>query len=418
MQKLIIEGPTKLEGEIKIAGSKNSVLPMMAACLLSKKEVIIHNVPNISDVETMADILRVFGVRVESTHSTMILNAENASPKVVPKSLTEKLRASLLVMGPALSRFGEVEIGFPGGDKIGSRPMDAHIEGLEMMGAKDKSTDDTVKLTGQLKPARVIVHELSVTATEVLLMAAVLTEGQTELRMAACEPQIVGLCDFLNGLGAKISGVGSNFLTIEGVSELQGGEGKVTPDNIEAGTMAIAAAATKGDMLIDDFVINDHDALLNTFSRMKVNFQILGPKQIRIFSNSKYQATQIKTRVYPGFPTDLQAPMAVLFTQAHGTSEIFETIYEGRLQYLFELQRMGARVNIRDSHVGLIEGPTNLRGTELISFDIRAGATILLAALVAHGKTTIDRIEHIDRGYEHLDGRLRALGANIERVNS
>lgn len=417
MQKLIIEGPTKLEGTIKIAGSKNSVLPMMAACLLTTEEVTIHNVPSISDVETMAEILRVFGVRVESSQSTLVLNAENASPKAIPRDLTEKMRASMLVLGSALSRFGEVEIGFPGGDKIGSRPMDAHIEGLEMMGATDQSTEDVVKLVGTLKSARVIVHELSVTATEVLLMAAVLTEGQTELRMAACEPQITGLCEFLNGLGAKISGIGSNFLTIEGVSKLHGGEGYTVSDNIEAGTMAIAAAATKGDLTIDGFVIDDQDALLNTFSRMGVNFEILGPKKIRVFSNHKFQATHIKTRVYPGFPTDLQAPMAVLFTQAEGTSDIFETIYDGRLQYLFELQRMGARVNIRDSHVGLIEGPTTLQGTELVSFDIRAGATILLAGLVAQGKTIIDRIEHIDRGYEHIDGRLRALGAKIERVS-
>jgi UDP-N-acetylglucosamine 1-carboxyvinyltransferase len=228
----------------------------------------------------------------------------------------------------------------------------------------------------------------------------------------------VALCEFLNSLGAKISGVGSHVLFIEGVKSLHGGEGEIIPDYLESGTFAIAAAASGGNLLIEDFIVNDHDALLNTFDTMGVNYKLLGERKIQMLPSKKILATKIRTDIYPGFPSDLQAPMAVLFTQAEGVSEIFETMYEGRLQYLFELQRMGAHVNLRDSHIGLIEGPTTLHGTELVSFDVRAGATILIAAVIAHGETTIDRIEHIDRGYEHFDGRLRALGANITRTNT
>lgn len=418
MSKLIIEGPSKLEGVVKVAGSKNHVLPMLAAILLTDKEIILHNVPDIADARVMIEILECYGVRVERSRTTVICNAEGAHPAVVPVELTSKLRASLLVLGPALSRFGEVQLGFPGGDAIGARPIDAHLMGLEAMGAKNHSDSDTIKLSGKLKGERVLVHEISVTATETLILAAVLSPGTTEIRMAAAEPHIVGLCEFLNGLGAKISGVGSHVLTIDGVESLDAGEGTIIPDYLESGTFAIAAAASGGDMTIEDFIVNDHDALLNTFNRMGVNYRIHSKSKIQVLPTKRIKATRVRTNIFPGFPSDLQAPMAVLFTQAEGTSEIFETIYEDRLQYLFELQRMGAHVNIRDSHVGLVEGPTHLHGTELVSFDIRAGATILIAAVIAHGKTTIDRIEHIDRGYEHFDGRLRALGARISRINT
>lgn len=418
MSKLIIEGPSKLEGVVRVAGSKNHVLPMLAAILLTNQEIILHNVPDIADAQVMIEILECYGVRVERNRNTVICNAADAHPATVPVELTSKLRASLLVLGPALARFGEVQLGFPGGDAIGARPIDAHLLGLETMGAKNHSNSDTIKLSGKLKGERVLVHEISVTATETLILAAVLTPGTTEIRMAAAEPHIVGLCEFLNNIGAKIAGVGSHVLTIDGVDSLSSGEGTIVPDYLESGTFAIAAAASGGDLTIDDFIINDHDALLNTFSRMGVNYTVNSPSQIQILPTKRIKATRIRTSIFPGFPSDLQAPMAVLFTQAEGTSEIFETMFEDRLQYLFELQRMGAHVNIRDSHVGLVEGPTHLHGTDLVSFDIRAGATILIAAVIAHGKTTIDRIEHIDRGYEHFDGRLRALGAKISRINA
>ena len=418
MSKLVIEGPTQLQGTIKISGSKNHALPMLAAMLLTTEDVILHNVPDIADVNVMIEILECYGVRVERTRTGLICNAENARPVSIPTNLTRKLRASLLVLGPALARFSEAELGFPGGDLIGARPIDSHLNGLRSMGAKVIESEDSIKLKGRLKEATVILDEISVTATENLIMASVLTPGLTEIRLAATEPHIVALGEFLNSLGAKISGLGSHVLVVEGVEKLGSGEGSIIPDYLEAGTFAIAAAASKGEMLIEEFVAKDNDALLNTFMRMSVNFQLLDDRKILIKPAKKLRAVKIRTDIYPGFPSDLQAPMAVLCTQASGVSEIFETMYEGRLQYLFELQRMGAHVNVRDSHVGLIEGPVNLHGTDLISFDVRAGATVLIAAVIAHGKTTIDRIEHIDRGYEHLDGRLRSLGAKISRIGS
>ena len=355
MSKLIIEGPSKLEGVIKVAGSKNHVLPMLASILLTTQEVVLHNVPDIADARVMIEILEQYGVRVERNRNSVVCNAKDAHPAAIPVEITSKLRASILVLGSALSRFGEVELGFPGGDAIGARPIDAHLLGLEAMGAKNLSDSDNIKLSGKLKGTRVLVHEISVTATETLILAAILSQGTTEIRMAAAEPHITGLCEFLNNIGAKISGVGSHVLTIEGVHELTGGEGTIVPDYLESGTFAIAAAASAGDLMIDDFIVNDHDALLNAFNQMGVNYKVLSPSQLQVMPTKRIKSTRIRTNIFPGFPSDLQAPMAVLLTQAEGRSEIFETIYEDRLQYLFELQRMGAHVNIRDSHVGLVE---------------------------------------------------------------
>ena len=391
---------------------------MLAAMLLTTEDVLLHNIPDIADVEIMIQILELFGVKIERTRSGLICNAANAQPKPIPSELTRKLRASLLILGPALARFGEVELGFPGGDLIGARSTDSHTNALKAMGAKLSSSEDSITLKGKLHSSKVILDEISVTATENIIMASVLTPGVTELRMAAAEPHVTALCDFLNSLGAKIHGIGSHVLIIEGVDQLFGGEGRIVPDYLEAGTFAIAAAASGGRLMINDFITVDNDALLNTFTRMGVNFKVLDDTRLEMLPSKNIRAAKIRTDIFPGFPSDLQAPMAVLFTQANGVSEIFETMYEGRLQYLFELQRMGARVNVRDSHVGLVEGPTRLHGAELISFDVRAGATILIAALIADGKTTIDRIEHIDRGYEHFDGRLRSLGVKISRSGS
>lgn len=418
MSKLIIEGPSRLEGEIKVSGSKNHALPMLAAMLLTTEDVILHNVPDIADVKVMIDILENFGVRVERLRNGLVCNAENAQSNAVLPELSKKMRASLLVLGPALARFGEVQIGSPGGDIIGARPIDSHLNAMKALGVKVSESGEDISLKGKPGAGRVVLDEISVTATENIIMAAVLTPGLTELRMAATEPHVVALCDFLNSLGAKIEGVGSHVLLIDGVEKLHGGEGRIIPDYLEAGTFAIAAAASGGNMTIHDFVQCDNDALLNTFSQMGVNYKVLDNDCLVVSPSPRIKATKIRTDIYPGFPSDLQAPMAVLFTQAHGVSEIFETMYEGRLQYLFELQRLGAKVNVRDSHVGLVEGPTSLHGTDLISFDVRAGATVLLAAIIAQGKTTIDRIEQIDRGYEHFDGRLRSLGAKISRISS
>ncbi|MBI2797870.1 UDP-N-acetylglucosamine 1-carboxyvinyltransferase [Candidatus Saccharibacteria bacterium] len=418
MQKLVITGPNRLHGEVKVGGSKNAVLPMMAAALLANAPITLYNVPSISDVEVMASILELFNVKVGRQANTLTLDGSSAQAASVDPTLAGKMRASILVLGPAVARFGQAETVPPGGDVIGVRPLDRHLHALSSMGVKVVEAKDRVKLIGKPRAARVIMGDLSVTPTENAILAAVLAPGKTEVRMAAMEPHIVGLCNFLNSLGAKISNIDTHNLQIEGVEILHGGEGTVIPDQLEAGTLAIAAAASQGEVKIDGFVQDDHDALLNVFIEMNVNFEILSPTEIRICPSDKLKSTKVKTQPYPNLPTDLQAPLAVLMTQATGQSEIFETMYEGRLSYLYELQRMGADISLKDTHVGLIKGPTKLHGTDLVSFDIRAGATILVAALIAEGKTTIDRVEHIDRGYEYLDKRFGSLGAKIERIDN
>ncbi len=419
MAKLIIDGPSQLNGQIKVAGSKNATLPIIAACLLSEKPVYLKNIPDISDVWVMTDILRQLGADVAYGNGILNITARHISATTVERSLTARMRASVLIMGAAIARLHKIKIAEPGGDIIGARPLDTHLHAFEALGVKVVYKDGLVSLSGTPKPGRVILDDLSVTATENIIMASVLTDGVTELRMAATEPHIVDLCNFLNHLGAKISGIGSHVLEIKGVKKLHGGEWSIAPDQLEAGTLAIAAAATNGDVLIDDFVINDHDALLIKFAQIGVNFKVVNDHTLHIKPRRQpLKATTIKVQPYPNFPSDLQAPLAVLLTQAVGTSEIFETLYEGRLQYLYELQRMGANVAIKDTHTGTISGPTPLFGTELISFDIRAGATILIAAMVAEGRTVIDRVEHIDRGYENFDARLRLLGADMHRQTS
>ncbi len=417
MSKFIIEGPTPLRGSIKVAGNKNHVLPMMAACLLVEGETRLHNVPEISDVEVMAAMFRQLGATVERTGSTLRIDATNLRVNEDYLQDAKKMRASLLVLGGAIGRLGEIAIAQPGGDIIGVRSIGVHEKVFSTLGFEIESNKKGVKVSGRINEQAVVNVERSVTPTENAILAAVLGKGARRIRLAAQEPHVVALCEFLNSLGAKITGVGGFVLDIEGVDALQPGEGWIIPDQLEAGTFAIAAAATQGEVTIEDFIVDDHDMLLLKFDEMGVRHEVLDARTIRVLPSQNLKATNIQTQPYPGFPSDLQAPFAVLMTQAKGKSEVFEIMYEGRLNYLFELQRMGADVGIRDPHVGFIEGPSRLHGTELISFDVRAGATVLLAAMVAHGTTVIDRIEHIDRGYEHIDTRFNQLGAKIKRVN-
>ncbi len=419
MAKLIVEGPTRLEGRIRVAGSKNAALPIIAACLLSERPVYLKNVPEITDVWVMVDILKELGADIAYENGMLNITARSVSASTIDRKLTSKLRASVLIMGAAIGRLHKIKVAEPGGDIIGARPLDTHFHAFEALGVKVTHKEGLVALLGAPKASRVVLDDLSVTATENIIMAAVLASGTTELRMAATEPHIVDLCNFLNHIGAKISGIGSHVLTIEGVKKLRGGEWTICPDQLEAGTLAIAAAASDGDVVIDDFIADDHDALLTKFAEIGVNFNLPDSKTIHIKpKKGPLRPVKIKVQPYPNFPSDLQAPLAVLLTQANGSSEIFETLYEGRLQYLFELQRMGAHVAIKDAHTGVISGPTPLFGAELISFDIRAGATILIAAMIAEGKTIIDRVEHVDRGYENFDERLRLLGANMYRESA
>lgn len=415
MSKLIIEGPTPLNGEITVAGSKNAILPIMAACLLSEETITLHNVPALSDVSLMAEILRSFGAGVEQSEHSLTITARDLHSSDVPIEQTAKMRASILILGGAIGRLDYINIAQPGGDLIGARPIDTHVRAFEALGLEVIIERNNIALRGRVRAGRVNLGELSVTATENAIMASVLAPGTTIIRVAATEPHVVDLCNFLNHLGARISGVGSNNLTIVGVERLGGGEYRVIADQLEAGTLAIAGAASGGHLIIHDFIADQHDALLTAFDQMQANYYLPDATTIELSPSDNLIATKVKSQPYPNFPSDLQAPMAVLMTQADGESEIFETLYEGRMNYIYELQRMGANASLRDTHSAIIHGPSQLHGSELISFDIRAGATILIAAIIAHGQTTIDRIEHIERGYEHFADRLISLGAKMRQ---
>lgn len=417
MSKLIITGPTKLRGSWQTGGSKNAVLPMLAASLLCTGPVELTNVPDISDIHVMCEILESLGMKIAHGDHTLTLKPAGLKPNHIPAELTAKMRASVLVLGPAVARLGEISIAAPGGDIIGARPIASHLTAFTKLGLHVTQDKGITRVSGRPVGTRVVLGELTVTGAENAIMAACLAHGTTELRMVAAEPHVVDFCHMLVAFGAIIEGIGTHDLRITGVDHMSGGSWRVPPDQLESGTLAIAAAATRSDLLIEDFVIDEHDALLTLFQDIGVNYDTPSLTSIHIHTPTEpYRATHVRTQPYPNFPSDLQAPMAVLLTQAEGTSEIFETLYEGRLHYLYELQRMGATIGIRDAHTGLITGPTPLFGTDLVSFDIRAGATILLAGMIAQGVTVIDRIEHIDRGYERIDERLRAIGAQLERT--
>ncbi len=416
MAQLVINGPTPLNGEWHTAGSKNAVLPMLAATLLCSEPVTLHNVPDLSDVDVMCEILDSLGAKVTRGAHQVQIDPTHIHAGDIPEELTAKMRASVLILGAAAARTGDITIAQPGGDIIGARPIASHLKAFQELGYTVSVDNASTRVSGSSRGGRIILGELTVTGTENAIMAACLGNHTTELRMVAVEPHVVDFCHMLVRLGAHIEGIGTHNLIIHAVDSLKGGEWRVPPDQLESGTMAIAAAASRGDLIVHDFMINEHDALLTIFDAIGVQYSLIDPRTIHILPGGAYRAIKVRTQPYPNFPSDLQTPLAVLLTQCEGTSEIFETLYEGRLQYLFELQRMGASIAIRDAHTGMITGPTPLVGTELVSYDIRAGATMLVAGMIARGTTTLDRIEHIDRGYEHIDTRLNAIGAKLRRV--
>ncbi|AKM84680.1 MAG: UDP-N-acetylglucosamine 1-carboxyvinyltransferase, UDP-N-acetylglucosamine 1-carboxyvinyltransferase [candidate division Kazan bacterium GW2011_GWA1_50_15] len=418
MSKFIIHGGARLEGEITVSGSKNAALPMLAATLLTNEICVVHNVPRIADVDQMLTILRSLGARVDwvADHSVRI-DASQVDGREPDYKQIKKIRASVLLIGPLLARLKRVTIPHPGGCHIGARPIGVHIQALEDLGAVVRTDNQLYYITAErLRGKRIVLGEMSVTGTAVVVMAACLAEGTTEIRLAAAEPETTNLLGMLQGMGAKIGGIDSHTLVIEGMGQLHGVETTVIPDRLEAGTLAIAAAITRGDVTIHGFMHSHLDIFIKKLRDANVQLQILSDNSVRISRTTLLKAVNIRTDVYPGFPTDLQAPLAVLLTQANGTSLIFETMFEGRLNYFQELARMGATANILDAHRAAINGPTVLYGKSIESLDIRAGATLILAALIAHGRSEIDHIELIDRGYERIDEKLNALGAQIERI--
>lgn len=416
MPNFIVEGQHKLKGSVKISGSKNAALPIIAACLLTDEPCVLNNIPDISDVHTMLSIIEELGAKTAFKNGQVFIEAKKITKSKITNDQVKKLRASILFMGPLLGRTGEVEMDFPGGCVLGKRSVHAHTHALQALGAeivddKNRLHFKARKLTG----AKIIMSEASVTATENTIMAAVLAEGVTEIRWAATEPHVQDLCNFLNKIGADIKGIGSHVLLIKGVKKLRGGEYKITSDYLETGTLALAAVLTRGDVLLRDTSPEDLDSFWEKLEEVGAKFT-LGKDTMHVMPSSGWLAVEkLRTAVYPGFATDLQAPFAVLLTQAKGESKIYETLFEGRLNYLFELQKMGADIEILNPHHAVIKGPKELKGVPIASCDIRAGAAMVLAALCANGTTEISNINYIDRGYERLDEKLRELGARIER---
>lgn len=418
MAKFIIQGGKSLEGEIEVAGAKNAALKMMASALLTDETVQLNHVPDIKDIQTMKAILDKLGASVKFANHTLTINCSGVKKPEPDYQLVKHMRGSVVVIGPLLARFDETKIPQPGGCLIGSRPIDTHINALKQLDVQFEQDQDYYYFkTKGLKGTRVLLDEMSVTATENILMAATLAKGKTEIHLAASEPEIEDLAKMLNKMGAKIKGAGTPVITVEGVKKLHGTEHNVIPDRIEAGTLAIAAAVSRGNVKIKNVIPNHLDIFLQKLKKANVNFTIESSNILHIKPTTIFNPINIDTRPYPGYPTDLQAPLSVLLTQANGTSRIFETMYEGRLGYVKELEKMGADIKTLDAHTVVINGPTPLYGKEITSFDIRAGATLIIAALIAQGESVIDRVELVDRGYEKLEERLKKLGAKIKRVD-
>lgn len=423
MEKFIIKGGLKLKGEVTISGAKNAALKMLAATILTKEKCILKNIPRIADIDIMIKILESIGAIVNwKDNHTLIVDPSNIKSHNPNQELMVKMRASVVLAGPLLGRFKKAIIANPGGCVIGARPVYEHWDLLNKLGVSIRDLGaSTLLSTDELKGTKIILDAMSVTATENLIMAAVLAKGKTDIRVAASEPEIQDLVLMLKKMGAKISGENTHNITIEGVKKLKGVNHTVLPDRIEAGTFIIAAAVTQGEVVVKKIIPDHLDIFFNRLERAGVNFKFINKKgifyDVKIAPSKTSHPIKIDPRPYPGYPTDLQAQTGVLMTQLPRTSKIFETIFDGRLKYLDELKKMGAKVNIIDSHTAEITGPTKLKGSKITSFDLRAGATLVIAGLVAKGITEIDNISTIDRGYENIEIKLQNLGADIKRIN-
>jgi len=418
MDKLIINGSNRLEGETSISGAKNAALPILAATLLVSDTLIIHNVPHLNDVTTMMELIGGMGVSfVVDEKMTLEVNPTDIFRFIAPYELVKTMRASILVLGPLLTRFGEAEVSLPGGCAIGSRPVDLHIAGMKALGADIHVENGYIyaKAPNGLKGTEFNFDIVSVTGTENLMMAAALAEGATTLRNAAKEPEVIDLANFLNSLGAKIEGAGTHTITIEGVKSLGSGEYSVMPDRIEAGTFLTAAAITNGHINLKNVKANTMSAILDKLTLAGADIHI-GSNNIDINCKNRVKAIDIITSPYPAFPTDMQAQFMTLNAIAAGKSTIVETIFENRFMHVQELLRMGADIKLQ-GNTAIITGVPELTGAPVMATDLRASAGLVLAGLVAQGETTVDRIYHIDRGYERIEEKLAQLGASIKRAS-
>jgi len=417
LEKIIVRGGKRLSGTVKVEGAKNAVLPVIAATLLaSDGKSVIRDVPTLSDVYTINEVLRFLGAEVAFKDNTVIVDASEELKVEAPFEYVRKMRASVLVMGSLLARNGRARVALPGGCAIGSRPIDQHLKGFEAMGATVKVGNGFIEaeVDGRLHGAKIYLDFPSVGATENIMMAAVLAEGTTIIDNVAKEPEIVDLANFLNKMGAKVKGAGTGTIKIEGVNVLFGADHNIIPDRIEAGTFMVAAAITGGDVLVKGAVPEHLTSLIAKMEEMGVKI-IEEAEGLRIIGTDNLKAVDIKTMPHPGFPTDMQSQMMALLLQAKGTSMITETVFENRFMHVEEFRRMNADLKIEGRSV-VINGPANLQGAEVSATDLRAAAALIVSGLVADGMTRVTELKHLDRGYVNFHEKLASLGADIERV--
>lgn len=415
MDKILVRGGRPLKGCVHVRGAKNSTLPLMAAALLAEQPCTLHNVPCLHDVFSMDKILSAMGMSSEFTGRYMVLDPTTVNSQFAPYDLVRKMRASFFVLGPLLGRYGKAKVSLPGGCAIGTRPVDIHLKGLEAMGARIAIEEGYVIAEGQLHGADIALDFPSVGATENLMMAATRAKGVTRIGNVAREPEIVDLGQFLNEMGAQISGAGTDLITVVGVDALGGAEHVVIPDRIEAGTFLVAAVATHGDVTVMNMNPEHLSNLLTKLQEIGAELEVHGTR-VRVRANGTLKAHDIQTQPYPGFPTDLQAQMMALLCVAEGVSVIKETVFENRFMQAGELLRMGAQIDL-DGNAAIVRGVQGLSGAPVMASDLRASAALVIAGLIAEkGETAIQRVYHIDRGYERIEERLSGLGADIERV--
>lgn len=417
LDKLIITGGKRLRGEIRISGSKNSALPILASTLLCPGEHTLRNLPDLRDISTTRKLLTILGAEISGAVPVFRIKTDNVNHFEAPYDLVKTMRASVLVLGPLVARFGVARVSLPGGCAIGARPIDQHLKGLSLMGAEISLTGGYVEARAKkLKGARIYLDIPTVTGTENLMMAAALAEGRTILENVAREPEISDLAHVLTKMGVEVKGAGTEVITIEGAKELKPVDHSVIPDRIEAGTFMVAAALTEGDVLLQDYDTSHLEAVVQKLREAGVEVEE-SPLGVRVKAGRELRSVDVKTLPYPGFPTDMQAQFMVLMTLAKGSSLITETIFENRFMHVSELRRLGANIRT-DGHSAIVTGVPRLSGAPVMATDLRASASLVLAGLVASGVTEVSRVYHLDRGYEKIEKKLRSLGADIMRVEA
>jgi UDP-N-acetylglucosamine 1-carboxyvinyltransferase len=417
VDKFVIRGGRPLEGEIAVSGAKNSALPSLAACLLTPDRVTLGRIPPVRDIATMQKLLGYIGAKVTAANGCVTIQASKIKKPEAPYDLVKTMRASSLVLGPLVARHGRARVSLPGGCAIGARPINLHVAGLERLGAKVTQEHGYIEAEAPngLEGAQFTFDRISVTGTEDVLMAAVLARGETIIENAAREPEVVDVASLLTKMGAQIEGAGTSTIRVQGVSELHGAEHAIIPDRIEAGTFLVAGAITHGDIVVKNCAPDHLRALIEKLRQAGAEVTEFAPDMLRVRAK-KLTSVDIKTEEHPGFATDLQAQFMALMTQADGISIITETIFENRFMHALELARMGAKIRL-DGRQAIVAGTTPLSGAEVIASDLRASASLVLAALAAKGETLIDRVYHIDRGYEKIEAKLKGAGARIRRVS-